>query len=35
VGTVTHVEAFPDERKPAFKLTIDFAPAMGVKRSSA
>ncbi len=35
VGRVTAVDAFPEARAPAWKLTIDFGPDIGVKRSSA
>ena len=35
MGRITRVEDFPEARKPAWKLVVDFGPELGEKRSSA
>lgn len=35
IGRIVDVHEFPEARKPAYRLTIDFGPEVGTKRSSA
>ncbi|MCZ6835035.1 MAG: tRNA-binding protein [Planctomycetota bacterium] len=35
VGKIVQVADFPDARKPAYKITVDFGPDIGVRKSSA
>lgn len=35
VGTIIDAQPFPETRRPAFKLFVDFGPVLGIKKTSA